>query len=264
MTDHASSTAAAGPEPTAFVVGVDLGQARDFTAVVVNECSDRWGKPMQHRLTFLHRFPLGTSYPDVADGVRRLIAQLPRRRRRPELVVDATGVGRPVVEMIRAAGLAPIGVTITAGIDELEKARDDWRVPKRTLAARMQVVLQEGRLKIAAGMALTPVLTQELQNFRAKINIGTGAEGFEAWREADHDDLVLAAAVAVWRAESDGRRLAYDVSMGWVSGDPAFDARCAAEGAGFSETAPGSVPGRSRIGASLQGRSVRFISGQPG
>jgi hypothetical protein len=229
MTDCASGPAAVEPEPTAFVVGVDLGQARDFTAVVVNECSDRWGKPMQHRLSFLHRFPLGTSYPEVADGVGRLLAQLPRRRRRAELVVDATGVGRPVVEMMRAAGLAPIGVTITAGFDELEKARDDWRVPKRTLVGRMQVALQEGRLKIAAGMALTPVLTQELRNFRAKINIGTGAEGFEAWREADHDDLVLATAVAVWRAESDGRRLAYDVSMGWVSGDPAFDARCAAE-----------------------------------
>jgi hypothetical protein len=229
MTDYASGPAAVEPEPTAFVVGVDLGQARDFTAVVVDECSDRWGKPMQHRLTFLHRFPLGTGYPEVADGVRRLIAQLPRRRRRPELVVDATGVGRPVVEMMRAAGLAAIGVMITAGFDELEKARDDWRVPKRTLAGRMQVVLQQARLKIAADMALTPVLTRELQNFRAKINIDTGSEGFEAWREADHDDLVLAAAVAVWRAESEARRLAYDVTMSWVSGDPAFDARCAAE-----------------------------------
>jgi hypothetical protein len=230
MTNDASGPAAAQSDPTAFVVGVDLGQARDFTAVVVNECSERWGKPVQHRLTFLHRFPLGTSYPEVADGVRRLLAQLPRRRRRPELVVDATGVGRPVVEMLRAAGLAPVGVTITAGFDELKKARDDWRVPERTLAARMQVALQEGRLKIAAGMRLTPVLTQELRDFRAKINVGTGAEGFEAWREADHDDLVLAAAaVAVWRAESDGRRLAYDETMSWVSGDPALDMRCAAE-----------------------------------
>jgi hypothetical protein len=199
-----------GEGPSGFVIGVDLGQARDFTAVAVDERRARWGRPVQHRLTFLHRFALGTPYPEIADGVRRLLAQLPPRRRRPELVVDATGVGRPVLDLMRARGLEPIGVTITGGADAVERAPDDWRVPKRELAGLLQVALQTGRLKVAAGMALTPVLVRELATFRVKINVASGGEAFEAWREQDHDDLVLAAAMAVWWAEGTGRS-AYDL-----------------------------------------------------
>jgi hypothetical protein len=44
------------------------------------------------------------------------------------------------------------------------------------------------------------VLVRELENFRVKIT-GTANETFEAWREAQYDDLVLAAALACWLAE---------------------------------------------------------------
>lgn len=219
-------------EPTGFVVGVDLGQARDYTAVVVNERlqatrtitqSERPGLPswdrtqqkkvVYHRLTFLHRFQLGTSYPDVVEAVQRILIQLPERKDKADLVVDATGVGRPVLDTMREKGLKPIGITITGGVDVIEKAWDDVRVPKRSLAATMQVLLQTGRLKIAAGMDLTPLLTRELETFKVKININ-GSEAFEAWREQDHDDLVLAAALAAWQAEN--RKVGYDCSMDWV------------------------------------------------
>ncbi len=207
--------------PTGYVVGVDLGQARDFTAVVVNErheaerisrqhrgepgqygyaVRERRDKVVHHRLTFLYRFQLGTSYPDVVDAVQRLLEQLPAMRDKPALAVDTTGVGRPVFDMMKAKGLQPIGITITAGSDVVEKAKDDVRVPKRLLASILQVVLQTERLKIAAEMELTPLLTRELETFKVKINVA-GSETFEAWREADHDDLVLAAALAVWWAE---------------------------------------------------------------
>lgn len=219
-------------EPTGFVVGVDLGQARDPTAVVVNERLQAtrtikqverpglpaWDRTQQkimvhHRLTFLHRFQLGTSYPDVVEAVQRLMVQLPPRRDKPDLVVDATGVGRPVLDTMREKGMRPIGITITGGVDAIEKEWDDVRVPKRSLAATMQVVLQSGRLKIAADMELTPLLTRELENFKVKININ-GSEAFEAWREQDHDDLVLAAALAVWRAEN--RKVGYVGSVNWA------------------------------------------------
>lgn len=219
-------------EPTGFVIGVDLGQARDYTAVVVNERLQAtrtitqversglasWDRTqckmvVYHRLTFLHRFQLGTSYPDIVEAVQRLLMQLPDRRDKPDLVVDATGVGRPVLDTMRERGLKPIGITITGGVDATEKAWDDLRVPKRSLAATMQVVLQSGRLKIAADMELTPLLTRELETFKVKINVN-GSEAFEAWREQDHDDLVLAAALAAWQAEN--RKDSYDTTMNWV------------------------------------------------
>jgi hypothetical protein len=37
--------------------------------------------------------------------------------------------------------------------------------------------------------------------FRIKVTASAN-ETFEAWRERDHDDLVLAAAIAVWCAEN--------------------------------------------------------------
>jgi hypothetical protein len=40
-----------------------------------------------------------------------------------------------------------------------------------------------------------------LGTFKVKININTGNESFEAWRERDHDDLVLAVALACWFGE---------------------------------------------------------------
>jgi hypothetical protein len=143
------------------------------------------------------------------------MAQLPQREQQPELIVDSTGVGRPVIDAMRDAGLRPIGITITGGVDVLEKAPDDWRVPKRVLASTMQVALQTGRLKVAANMPLTTTLMKELQAFRVKINVNANTT-YEAWREQDHDDLVLASALAAWSAESRARTPRYDDSMNWV------------------------------------------------
>jgi hypothetical protein len=204
---------------TGFFVGVDLGQSKDFTAVVVNERVEAERvrlerSPFQpvagevsrqrlvrHRFSFLHRFQLGTPYPEIVDTLGRLLKQLPQRRDAPALYVDATGVGRPVIDTMRGKGLHPVGITITAGLDVNRKAFNDIRIPKRNLASLMQVVLQTERLKIAEDMPMTPVLVRELEAFKVKIS-AAGNEGFEAWREADHDDLVLAAAIAVWGAEN--------------------------------------------------------------
>jgi len=73
-----------------------------------------------------------------------------------------------------------------------------YRVPKRNLVSALQVALQSGTLKIAEGLELAQVLRRELLNFRVKVNIATAHDSYEAWREGDHDDLVLAAALATW------------------------------------------------------------------
>jgi hypothetical protein len=37
-------------------------------------------------------------------------------------------------------------------------------------------------------------------NFKRKINLKTAHDSYEHWRETDHDDLVLATALACWGA----------------------------------------------------------------
>ena len=62
---------------------------------------------------------------------------------------------------------------------------------------------EEGRL--AEGLPLANVLIEELQNFRAKITAESGHVSFEQWRERDHDDVVLALALACWKPENTTR-----------------------------------------------------------
>jgi hypothetical protein len=219
MTVPEAPVTASNMVPTGFFVGVDVGQANEYTAVVVNERHAGWrldgvGEVVHHHLTFLHRFQIGMSYPQIVASVKRLLGQLEARRDPPELVVDATGVGKPVLDAMRAAGLNPMAVTITGGSDAIKRASNDWRVPKRDLASVMQMTLQSGRLKVAEAMELTPLLRTELESFKVKVNV-VADDGFEAWREQKHDDLVLGAAVSVWAAE-ERRRNTYDSSMLWV------------------------------------------------
>jgi hypothetical protein len=39
-------------------------------------------------------------------------------------------------------------------------------------------------------------------NFKVKVNLATGHDSYEAWRESVHDDLVLAVALACWHGEN--------------------------------------------------------------
>jgi hypothetical protein len=61
--------------------------------------------------------------------------------------------------------------------------------------------MQNGQLKIAQDMPLAETLRNELLNFKVKINISTAHDSYEAWREGDHDDLVLSVALACWAGE---------------------------------------------------------------
>jgi hypothetical protein len=51
----------------------------------------------------VERIPLGTPYPIVVEKIR-MVTQHEELAGRCEAVVDATGLGAPVVEMLRSAG----------------------------------------------------------------------------------------------------------------------------------------------------------------
>ena len=53
-------------------------------------------------LRHVERVPLGTPYPEVVERVRELVTH-DELAGRCALAVDATGVGAPVVDMLRAA-----------------------------------------------------------------------------------------------------------------------------------------------------------------
>jgi hypothetical protein len=73
-------------------------------------------------------------------------------------------------------------------------------VSKKDLVGAVQSVLQGERLKATRNLRDLAVLLRELSTFTAKIT-SAGNESLEAWRERDHDDMVLAVALALWFGE---------------------------------------------------------------
>lgn len=217
-----------------FIVSADLGQSIDPTAVAVLEVTTRddirarfwdapeseqanlieppreWYKQSAGGLTFQHpklpvfidvrhleRLPLQMPYPAQVEHIARLVRK--PELRSPKLVLDQTGVGRPIVDMFRRDGLKPIGCTITAGATEkrvYDEGGESWHVAKLLLVSRLQSALHSKVLRVAEDLPETRTLVSELQGFRGIFN-DTGYARFGA-REGDHDDLVLAVAMGVW------------------------------------------------------------------
>ena len=185
-------------EPRYFA-GLDLGQQRDYTAIsVIERLGGGTPEGPELHLRHLERFR-DRLYPDVADHMRGLL-ETPQLVGKVALAVDQTGVGPAVTDLLRRRGTTFTAVHIHGG-DSVSRGGGAVRVPKRNLVYALVAAFQTGRLKIAAGLDLAHVLTDELLNFKLKISPHTGHDSYEHWRENQHDDLVLATALAVWLAQ---------------------------------------------------------------
>jgi len=186
-----------------FYVGLDLGQRHDPTAIAVVErieLAQAWQATAFHslRVRHLERAPLGTPYPGVVARVREIVQKIGTC----VLVVDGTGVGAPVVDMLRAAGLGCeiAAVTITGGEQQRNKGASAWSVPKRDLLALVQVLLERNELRLARGLRELGPLIRELTDVRSTTK-ANGRERLGADGCGEHDDLVIALALACWRAQ---------------------------------------------------------------
>jgi hypothetical protein len=128
-----------------FFVGLDLGQVSDYTAMAIIERTEPSPPPAPERppigaplplvasapalpvpptgarldVVHLERFPLGTPYPAMVERVAAMMGRPELAEPGcPRLVVDATGVGRPVVDLFLKAQMPAIllPLSITAGI----------------------------------------------------------------------------------------------------------------------------------------------------
>jgi hypothetical protein len=155
-------------------LGLDLGQRHDPSAIAIVERMEfrrAYQNAVFHslRVRYLQRVRLGTPYPRIVELVRDLVNR-PDLRDNCAIAVDATGVGAPVVDMLRAARLgcdiAP--VNITSG-DRQTRSGSTWNLPKHDLLASLQVLLEKGELKIAARLKEVGPLIRELTDFRSVI-----------------------------------------------------------------------------------------------
>jgi hypothetical protein len=222
--------------PRRYSVGVDLGQASDFTAIAVLEKTiappetamfSPVGESPSNRLVegsvvydlvYLKRPKLGTPHDVIARRVADLICELEPQGAFGELgqvtlSADGTGVGRGVVDMLdtefkrRGTTSSAIPrvdfrrVSVTGSQTTLKRpTRTDgyWSVPKKDLVFPAVAAFQQGKIRIAKGIKDRDALVHELKNYSRTTNIATGNMAFEPWRESDHDDLLFAVCLALW------------------------------------------------------------------
>ena len=222
--------------PRRYSVGVDLGQASDFTAIAVlkreivppstalfapvgESPSNRLVEgDIRYDLVYLKRPRLGTPYDTIAKRVADLICELEPQGAFGELgqvtlSVDGTGVGRGVVDMLdtefkrRGATSKSVPkvafrrVSVTGSQTTLKRptrSNGYWSVPKKDLVFPAVAAFQQGKIRIAKGIKDRDALVNELKNYKRTTNIATGNMSFEPWRESDHDDLLFAVCLALW------------------------------------------------------------------
>jgi hypothetical protein len=183
---------------TAFYVGLDLAQPHDSTALAVL-AREVVARQTCYAVWRLERWPPGTPYPHMAKEITALLGS--RELRGCRLVVDQTAVGRSVASMFRPAGAGSVlSVLISAGHSVTRGEDGCTHVPKKELVSAVQALLQTRRLKIAAGLPLAEALSREMASFRAAVKL-SGSEEEMSWRQREHDDLVLAVALAAWEGE---------------------------------------------------------------
>jgi hypothetical protein len=222
--------------PKRYSVGVDLGQANDYTAIAVlkkeivppqtamfSPVGEHPGNRLVegravYDLVYLKRPKLGTPYDTIARRVADLICELEPQGAFGELgqvtlSVDGTGVGRPIVDMLRAeftrrtssstslprVDFRPVSVTgSNTTLKRPDRTHGYWSVPKRDLVFPAVAAFQRGKIRIAKGIKDRDALVHELKNYSRKTNIASGTMAFEPWRESDHDDLLFALCLALW------------------------------------------------------------------
>ena len=136
-----------------FFVGLDSGQAADYTALAIVEKGQE-KTPAETWETYLHlrhleRYELRTPYPEIAEHVARLMRDErlssneydPSRHsvysKEPQLIVDDTGVGRAVADLLKTKGLRFKALTITGGNEVNAVGGGRYRVPKRDLVGAL-------------------------------------------------------------------------------------------------------------------------------
>jgi hypothetical protein len=184
----------------AVFIGVDIGQRRDPTAVCVAEVERRTvgGRQEVHFVVrHLDRLPLGTPYPEIARRLGDVAGRVARRSsERPVTYVDATGVGKPVVDLLRERVLDTriVPVFFTHG-DRRSESEEEIKLGKAYLVSRLQSLLQTARVHLPETREAR-ALAQELLDYEIRVDENAN-DRYGAFRVGTHDDLVTALGLAV-------------------------------------------------------------------
>ena len=212
------------------ILGVSLGRRHQRTGVAVVERhyvptgevfnsvtsqGSGWGSnfevrenvTVQFHVRLLERQGPPSRYSKVAQRLPEIVSEIGTDGL---LTVDITAAGRPAYSLIlgelahtlkgRNMRWHQCPVTVSGIAGGVSKSPDvGYLVPRRDLISSLQILFDQGQLKIAEGLELAATLKRELVEFEEKAKKST--DDLDAWRVGSDDDLVLSVATAVWVAE---------------------------------------------------------------
>src|ERR1035437_9560975 len=160
------------------------------------ELVDRLGSPgpgvgprkkASYEVRGLRRFIPGTEYGQITDSLLELLGSGPVaeelrqkhvrlpdggvRPARPKLwwILDQTAVGKPIIDMVlEKLGRPSAYRVIFAGNHTENEVEGLHYIPKHLLISEIEVLLEEGRLKIGDQHPLAPDLMKELVNYKER------------------------------------------------------------------------------------------------
>ena len=208
-----------------FHVGIDLARESDYSAASVIEKKthlDRNNRAIyiDFNVIMLKRWERKTPYPTIVNDISQRLKTQPFTLFQTDargnvavnpillpifLVVDRTGVGTAVMDLIKANSfiqnrceIRPIH--ISGGFRQHEHSDFD-SIPKSDLIQNLVVEFQKKEnLKIASSLPEAINLVGELENFEMSAT-RLGNDIFGA-RSGAHDDLVLSLALSLWSAKN--------------------------------------------------------------
>lgn len=210
-----------------FVVGVDLGQAHDPTAIAVIEharwriapeaytwltgerghrLERAWARELreneamrtQYNVRHLERLALGTHYPAQVAYIADLVRRAPLKD--AKVFYDYTGVGRAVGDLLHDARIPHLNRVHLTGGQESKAEGMRHAVSKMDLVSRLQAALHTGELAIEQSLPDATVLARELADYKLNFT-AAGNTQFNA-RSGAHDDLLIATGLALYGCQT--------------------------------------------------------------
>jgi hypothetical protein len=189
-------------------IGVDLGRDVSHSALAVATLTRtvtqrrdpaNWALAEERALevSYLDRVPLGVKYTDVIDRIACLVkalnAQAAWGYQPPTIYMtaDAAGPGQVAIDVLRKQDLGVIlqPAIITGGEEAHRLTSGAVTVPRKELLSTVKLMLESGTLVIGKHVRHRDQLVKE----GAAVNAASS-------RQREHDDLIIALALATWQA----------------------------------------------------------------
>lgn len=189
-----------------YWLGVDLGQANDFTAIcaimderlpTVIDGRVKIG-PRERTVVFADKFR-GVSYTDVVQHLNRL-RNAPPFAGKTELAIDASSLGRVVSDQLWDQGVPHHAIQMTAGQEWNRKGRY-INASKTHMIETTSVLFSAGDLTFAEGLPLRKEIESDIASFSLTTTAAGNQVITQSRNASGHGDLGISLIVAAWASQ---------------------------------------------------------------